>query len=124
MADDFVARLGSRALRPTEIRTAWDVEAYAGLLDPDSEAGRRVDRLTNRGARAIRRVDPARMRAVLTALADPPSAELNHAELARLAGMPATTIGPYVDVLVELGAICLLPATRAPLAKRVVARPR
>jgi predicted AAA+ superfamily ATPase len=61
---------------------------------------------------------------VLEAMARPPSAELNKARLAERAGIPATTVAPYVDALVDLGVVHLLPGARTTVAKRAVARPR
>lgn len=111
---DFVARLGSRASVPGEVRSAWAVPDYVELLatpvaEPDLRRGR---------------LRPARLRDVLTALARRPAAELNHARLAAATGIPATTLAPYVDALVDLGHLELLPGTRAVVAKRAIARPR
>ena len=65
---------------------------------------------------------PAAALALLTAMARPPAAELNKARLAAAAGIPATTISPYVDVLEELGLIRLLPGTTSPVASRAIPR--
>ncbi|WP_435770508.1 DUF4143 domain-containing protein [Nocardioides sp. SYSU DS0651] len=135
---DFVARLGSRASVPGEVRSTFDVPDYVALMadqpdqpdspvDPDGPgdtAGARLRRLADRDARALRRLDPDRLLALLGALARPPSAELNKTRLAAESGIPATTLTPYVDVLVELGVIRLLPGCRASVAKRAIGRPR
>lgn len=121
---DFVARLGSRALVPGEVRSAWGVGEYAGLLASRDDLDRRVGEIAHEQARALRRVEPDRVRSLLTALAEPPSVELNQARLARAAGIPPTTIAPYIDVLVRLGVIRLLPASRAVVTKRAIAWPR
>lgn len=111
---DFVARLGSRASVPGEVRSALGAEEYAALLAddvavPDLRRGR---------------LAPGGLRAVLEAMARPPSAELNKARLAAMSGIPGTTITPYVDALADLGLVHLLPGARTTVAKRAVARPR
>ena len=119
---DFVARLGSRGSVPGEVRSGWDVADYVALMDRpalDDEVA-----AIERRARARRRMDPDRLRAILRALADPPAGELNKARLAAAAGIPVTTVGPYVDVLVELGVVVLLPGSRAAVAKRAIGRPQ
>ncbi|WP_232676592.1 DUF4143 domain-containing protein [Nocardioides sp. R-C-SC26] len=122
MVTDLVARLGSRALVPAEVQTGWDLSDYVGLLYRDG-VGAEVESIVRR-ARELRRLDPARLRAVLTALADPPGAELNKARIAAASGVPVTTLAPYVDALVELGVVVLLPGCRAAVAKRAIRRPR
>ncbi|GAA1520004.1 hypothetical protein GCM10009788_24780 [Nocardioides humi] len=119
---DLVARLGSRALVPGEVRTDWEVPDYLGLLARDGVAAELDDVV--RRARALRRLDPDRMRAVLSALADPPAAELNKARIAAAAGLPVTSLSPYVDLLVRLGVLDLLPGCRAAVAKRAIGRPQ
>ncbi len=122
MAADFVARLASRGTVPGEVRTTWDVERYvAATARPVTDDELR--RIARR-ARAVRRTDPGRLGALLTALARPPMAELNHARLGAVAGIPRTTVQPYVDVLVEIGVLRLLPGSRAAVAKRAIGRPR
>ncbi|MDQ6523379.1 DUF4143 domain-containing protein [Nocardioides sp. LHD-245] len=121
MSADFVARLGSRAPAPDEVRSAWELGDYLALLDrPDA-----ADELSAiiRSAGRLRRLDPDRMQAVLAALADPPAAELNKARIAAAAGLPVTTLSPYVDVLVRLDVLRLLPGCRAAVAKRAIGRP-
>jgi predicted AAA+ superfamily ATPase len=112
---DFVARLGSRASDPGEVRTAWGIAEYVAAMagTPDPPVLDQVGRL-----------DRARLHALLRAMARPPSAELNKARLAAAAGIPPTTITPYVETLARLGVVRLLPGTASPLAKRPVARPR
>lgn len=122
MPADFVARLGSRATDPTEVRSAWGIEEYAELLAGD--VAERLDHLIHREARRLRRLDPDRLRAVLTALAWPPAAELNQARIAVATGIPATTLPAYLDVAVDLGLVRLLPGARAAVAKRAIGRPR
>lgn len=123
MAADFVARLGSRASRPGEVRSGWGVPEYVALAAPRPGLVAEL-RTTARRARGVRRVDPARVHALLAALADPPSAELNKTRLAAAAGVPATTLTPYLDVLVGLGVLRLLPGCRSPVARRAIGRPR
>ncbi|WP_028654674.1 DUF4143 domain-containing protein [Nocardioides sp. J54] len=122
MAADFVARLGSRATVPAEVRTTWEVPEYVGALarEVTDDELRRIARQ----ARAVRRTDPERVRAVLTALARPPAAELNKARIGAEAGIPPTTVGPYVDVLVALGVVRLIPGCRSPAARRAIGRPQ
>ena len=122
MAADFVARLGSRGTVPGEVRTTWDVERYVAATArtvTDDEL-RRIARR----ARAVRRTDPRRLAALLVALADPPMGELNKARLGAAAGIPPTTLQPYVDVLVEIGVLRLLPGSRSSAAKRAIGRPQ
>jgi predicted AAA+ superfamily ATPase len=124
VAADFVARLGSRATAPGEVRSDWGLEEYVGLTARAAGVADELHRLAHHDARALRRLDPDRLLALLAALARPPSAELNKARLAAAAGIPATTISPYVDVLVDLGLVRLLPGCRASVAKRAIGRPR
>lgn len=122
MAADFVARLGSRGTVPGEVRTDWDVPEYvAALARPVADDELR--RIARR-ARAVRRTDAGRLAALLTALADPPLGELNKARLGAAAGIPPTTVQPYVDVLVGIGVVRLLPGCRASSANRAIGRPQ
>lgn len=121
---DFLARLGSRASIPGEVRSRWGIAEYVDLMAPRDDIGRALHRLAYRRARALRRVDPQRVLALVAVLADPPSAELNKAAVAERAGIPATTLTPYLDVLVELGLVRLLPGCRSPVAKRAIGRPQ
>lgn len=124
MTADFVARLGSRASVPEEVRSGWGVAEYVGLMTPPDDASDRVRRLTHGAARSLRRLDPDRLLAVLTALAEPPSAELNQARVAAAAAVPATTLPRYLEVAERLGLVRMLPGTRAVVAKRAIGRPR
>lgn len=122
MAPDLVTRLGSRAMVPGEVRSALDIADYvAAMVRPEVP-----DELAEvvREARARRRVDPGRVRALLQALGDPPGQELNRSRLGSAAGIPPTTLPPYVDLLVELGVVRLLPGCRSPVASRAIGRPR
>lgn len=122
VAADFVARVGSRGTVPSEVRTGWDVERYVAATArtvTDDELRRIAHR-----ARAVRRTDPGRLAALLAALADPPMGELNKARLGAAAGIPPTTLQPYVDVLVEIGVLRLLPGSRSSAAKRAIGRPQ
>lgn len=124
MSADFVARLGSRASVPDEVRSRWGVAEYVGLMVRDDDIDAQLRRAAYGAGRALRRLDPERLLALITAMARPPSAELNKARLAAAAGIPATTITPYIDVAERLGVVRLLPGTRSPVAKRAVGRPR
>lgn len=115
---DFLALLGSRATVPGEVRSAWGIGEYVGALAGEVGLGGVGDR------RAIGRLDPARLDALLRAFAHPPSAELNRARLGPLAGIPPTTLPPYVDALERQGLVRLVPGTRSVVAKRAIARPR
>ncbi|GAB2974668.1 DUF4143 domain-containing protein [Nocardioides montaniterrae] len=117
MPADFVARLGSRASEPGEVRSAWTIAEYVDAL-----AGPVAEPLE--GPAETGRLDRARLRALLTSMAQPPSAELNMARLGAAAGIPGTTIAPYVALLERLGLIHLLPGTSSSVAKRPIARPR
>ncbi|KRC53857.1 MULTISPECIES: DUF4143 domain-containing protein [unclassified Nocardioides] len=122
MAADFVARLGSRGTVPGEVRTSWGIQEYVGAL-ARPVADEELRRIARR-ARAVRRTDAGRVVALLGALADPPLGELNRARLGAIAGIPPTTLQPYVDVLVEIGVVRLLPGCRAAPAKRAIGRPQ
>jgi hypothetical protein len=122
VAADFVARLGSRGTVPGDLRTAWDLERYvAATARPVTDE--ELQRIAQR-ARAVRRTDAGRLGALLSALADPPMGELNKARLGAAAGIPPTTLQPYVDVLVEIGVLRLLPGSRSSAAKRAIGRPQ
>jgi len=120
---DFVARLGSRASVPEEVYSRWGVAEYVALMAREEGIDEELHQLAYGAARSLRRLDPARLQALITAMARPPSAELNKAALAEAAGIPATTISPYIDVVERLGVVRLLPGTRASVAKRAVGRP-
>lgn len=122
MAADFVARLGSRGTVPAEVRSTWDVPRYVAATAREV-TGDDLERILGR-ARSVRRTDPDRLRALLTALAHPLMGELNHARLGAATGIPPTTLGPYVDVLVETGVVRLLPGSRSASAKRAIGRPQ
>lgn len=122
MATDFVARLGSRASVPGEVRSSWNLERYVGLLAGGDGVGAELARTVRDGR--LGRLDPDRLLALLEAMARSPSAELNQARLAAMAGIPATTLAPYVDAAVRLGLILLVPGSRAMVTKRPIARPR
>lgn len=124
MTADFVARLGSRASVPDEVHSRWGVAEYVALMAREERVDEELHRQAYGAARALRRLDPARLLALVRAMARPPSAELNKARLAAEAGIPATTISPYIDVVERLGLVRLLPGTRASVAKRAVGRPR
>jgi predicted AAA+ superfamily ATPase len=122
-----VARLGSRASVPGEVRSRWGIAEYVGLLGDRADgvaAQQRLHALAHGPARRLRRLDPERLLALAAALARPPSAELNKARLADAAGIPATTISAYLDVIERLGVVRLLPGTRSSVAKRAIGRPR
>ncbi len=123
MTADFVARLGSRGSVPDDVHSAWGVAEYVALMAREDGIDDEL-RQTAYAARSLRRLDPARLLALVEAMARPPSAELNKARLAEDSGIPATTISPYIDVVERLGLVRMLPGTRAAVAKRPVARPR
>ncbi|RHW23549.1 DUF4143 domain-containing protein [Nocardioides immobilis] len=120
---DFVVRLGSRASVPDEVRSPWGVPEYVALMAREHGIDEELHRLAYGAARSVRRLDPARLLALITAMARPPSAELNKARLAAASGIPATTISPYIDVVERLGLVRMLPGTRASVAKRAIGRP-
>ena len=124
MTVDFVARLGSRASVPDDVHSSWGVAEYVALMAREDGIDDELQRTAYGAARSLRRLDPARLLALVEAMARPPSAELNKARLAEEAGIPATTISPYIDVVERLGLVRLLPGTRASVAKRAVGRPR
>ncbi|WP_181407609.1 DUF4143 domain-containing protein [Nocardioides sambongensis] len=121
---DFVARLGSRASVPDEVRSRWGIAEYVALSARTDGIDEELHRLAYDEARTLRRTDPERVLALITALARPPSAELNKARLAAAAGIPATTVSPYVDLVERIGLVRALPGTRASVAKRAIGRPR
>ncbi|MBS4753309.1 DUF4143 domain-containing protein [Nocardioides sp. zg-ZUI104] len=119
----FVARLGTRALAPPEAYSSWGIADYVAAAVPGEADNSRLEELRTR-LREQRRTDPERVLALLAALAGAPMAEVNLARVAREAGIPVTTLPPYVDLLVDLGLIRLLPGATSSVAKRAVARPR
>jgi predicted AAA+ superfamily ATPase len=121
---DFVVRLGSRASVPDEVHSAWGITEYVALMAREDGIDDELHQLAYGAGRALRRLDPALLLALVAAMAQPPSAELNKARLADLAGIPPTTISPYVDVVEQLGLVRMLPGTDSPVAKRAVERPR
>ena len=121
---DFVARLGSRASVPEEVFSSWGVAEYVAVMAREEGIDEELHATAYGAARTLRRLDPHRLLALLEAMARPPSAELNKARLAERAGIPATTISPYIEVAERLGVVRLLPGTRASVAKRAVGRPR
>lgn len=124
MPPDFVARLGSRASDPTDVRSGYDVGEYVRLTAGNSDLDARLKALAYDDAPRLRRVDPDRLLALVTAMARPPTAELNKARLAAVAGIPATTVSPYIELVELLGIVRMLPGASWPYAKRAVARPR
>ncbi|WP_460849739.1 DUF4143 domain-containing protein [Nocardioides ultimimeridianus] len=112
---DFLTLLASRATVPGEVRSTWTIAEYVGAL-----AARPPLPVLD----GVGRLDRSRLQALLRALARPPAAELNHARLGSAAGIPATTLPPYVATLERLGLVRLIPGTRSPVAKRAIARPR
>lgn len=124
MSADLVARLGSRASVPGEVRSRWGVGEYVALMAREDGIDDELRRLAYGTARSLRRLDPVRMLALAEALARPPSAELNKARLAERSGIPATTISSYLDVTERVGLIRLLPGSRSTVAKRAIERPR
>lgn len=124
MTVDFVARLGSRASVPDDVHSNWGVAEYVALMAREDGIDDELQRTAYGAARSLRRLDPARLLALVEAMARLPSAELNKARLAEEAGIPATTISPYIDIVERLGLVRLLPGTRASVAKRAVGRPR
>ena len=124
MTADFVARLGSRASVPDEVHSTWGVAEYVALMAREEGIDEELHRLAYGAARSLRRLDPARLLALVEAMARTPSAELNKTRLADEAGIPATTISPYLATIERLGLVRLLPGTRASVAKRAIGRPR
>ncbi len=120
---DFVVRLGSRASVPDEVRSPWGVPEYVALMAREHGIDEELHQLAYGAARSLRRLDPARLLALITAMARTPSAELNKARFAAASGIPATTISPYIDVVERLGLVRMLPGTRASVAKRAIGRP-
>ncbi len=124
VAADFVVRLGSRASAPDEVHSPWGIAEYVALMAREDGIDDELHRLAYDAGRSLRRLDPARLLALIAAMARPPSAELNKARLAAETGIPATTISPYVDVAERLGVVRMMPATQASVAKRTIERPR
>lgn len=124
MPADFVARLGSRASDPAEVSSRYGIAEYVGLMTSTGDVDGMLRTMAYDAAPALRRLAPERLVALVTAMARPPSAELNKARLGAASGIPATTISPYVDVVEALGLVRMLPGTRSPVAKRAVGRPR
>jgi predicted AAA+ superfamily ATPase len=124
VAEDFVARLGSRASVPDEVRSRFGISEYVALAAREEGVEEELRHLVHDVAPSLRRTDPDRLLALVTAMARPPSAELNKARLGAAARIPETTISPYVELVERLGLVRLLPGTGASVAKRAVARPR
>jgi predicted AAA+ superfamily ATPase len=69
-------------------------------------------------------VDPARAVALLRILAANQAGELVKARMAREAGLPASTVDGYLDLLGHLGLIRLLPPWTPNLTEREIGRPK
>jgi predicted AAA+ superfamily ATPase len=121
---DFVSWLGSRASVPEEVRSSWGVAEYVALMARDGDIDAELRAIAYGAARDLRRLDPERLLALVRALGQRPSAELNKSRIAAASGIPATTISPYLDVVEALSLVRLLPGTRAVVAKRPIGRPR
>ena len=111
----FLDLLRSRATVPAEVGSSWGIAEYVGAL-----AAPRPEPVLD----GIGRLDRGRLRALVRAMAQPPSAEINRARLAKLLDIPASTLPPYIDALERLGVVLLVPGTRSAVAKRAISRPR
>lgn len=120
---DLITRLGSRAMVPGDERTGREIADYVELMVRPG-VPQELDDLLGGRSRSFGRLDPVRVRALARALADPPGAEFNRVRLGAAAGVPPTTLPPYVDLLVQLGVVALVPGCRSPVARRAIGRPR
>lgn len=140
--DDFVAHLlgwNQASVPPVTFRTDWDRATYVSALaqggypEVQQLTGRLrttwldsyLTRVIQRDAQDIYRLtQPARLYSVLRLLAANQSGELVKARIADQAGIPASTITTYLDVLETLFLVSSLPPWTPNLTRRETGRPK
>jgi predicted AAA+ superfamily ATPase len=83
-----------------------------------------LSRVVQRDAADVRSVQPDRLRSVLRLMAANQAGELVKARLAQQAGLPATTLSTYLDVVQALHLVRLVPSWTPNLTRREIARPK
>lgn len=140
--DDFVANLTGAFTGGTALgsfSTSWDrmsliehicAGSYPGLLQMTGRlratwVDSYLERVIERDATDLRAVyQPARLKSLLRLIAANQSGELVKARLAEQAGIPATTITSYVDLLRSLYLVNTVEPWTPNLTKREVGRPK
>lgn len=137
--EDFVGLL-ARGESPSGFRTGVSISDYArriargGYPEVRLLASPRIrnawldgylQRIVQRDARDIvRLVDPTRLDSVLRLLAANQAGELVKARVAKSAGLPATSVTAYLDLLRTLYLIDSLPSWTPNLTRREVGKPK
>ncbi|MBM7516243.1 ATP-binding protein [Nocardioides nitrophenolicus] len=136
--EDFVAALASGAT-PLGFRTGVGADDYAGRIArggyPEVRELRErlrpvwfdsyLERIVQRDARELVRLpEPERLASLLRLIAANQSGELVKARLAEAAGLPATSIAAYVDLLRTLYLVDLLPPWTPNLTRREIGKPK
>ncbi len=140
--DDFVANVASALASGTALAsfsTAWDrlrlIEhvcggSYPGLLQLTGRlhatwVDSYLERVIERDATDLRTVyQPARLKSLLRLIAANQSGELVKARMAEQAGIPATSITSYLDLLRSLYLVNIVEPWTPNLTKREVGRPK
>ncbi len=135
--DDFAAAIAESLTSLVSFRSEPDRDAYADLVGagsypelhrlPAELRGAWIDDYTQgvigRDLSQLRKeVNPARARAILRILAGRQSAELVKATLAAEAGIPASTVTGYVDLLHDVGLVASIPPWTPNLSRRETGR--
>ncbi len=136
--DDFVGRVLNIAdgddhtttWRRADYAAAIGRGAYPELRDRDWAASKAwldsyLTRIVQRDASDLHRnVVPARLRSVLRLLAANQAGELVKARIADQAGLPATSLPVYLDLVEAMYLVRLIPAWTRNLTRREIARPK
>lgn len=135
--DDFVSAVSSSVSELPLFTTRTSRSDYAGFLGTGSYPEVRTMTSRIRGqwidsylrgvvgrdmSELNRRLEPARVMSLLRAVAGQPAGELVKARLAQDAGIPATTITGYLDLLHDVGLVTSIAPWTPNLTKRETGR--
>lgn len=135
--DDFVSAVSSSVSELPLFTTRTSRNDYAGFLGTGSYPEVRTMTSRIRGqwidsylrgvvgrdmSELNRRLEPARVMSLLRAVAGQPAGELAKARLAQDAGIPATTITGYLDLLHDVGLVTSIAPCTPNLTKRETGR--